>query len=108
MLATTDSPRTSRTRRRTGPFTLEASDITGTHRLQLTDVDPATPAGVVASGLAARMLLPESIPWVLRDELNGAYLADDQPIGDQLNQDLDDEVTPKVSLTPRAHLGGAR
>jgi hypothetical protein len=47
-------------------FRFEAADVTGTHLIDARDVHRATPAGAVAQALAARMELPQNVPWALR------------------------------------------
>src|ERR1043166_10091903 len=85
--------------RNRNPFPFEARDVTGTHVLEARNVQPATPARAVATALAAQMALPRNVPWIIRDDLTGAVLADDKPIGEQI------ESGAKVVLSPRAHLG---
>jgi hypothetical protein len=109
MIAITELPKPRQRNGRNGRFSLEAQDVTGVHKMVINDLESSTPAGVVASALAARMMLPDTIPWVLRDEQSGAYLADELPIGDQLGERQEGEGDlPQVSITPRAHLGGGR
>lgn len=79
-------------------FSFDAADVTGTHELAVTDVQRSLPAGAVAKALAARMSLPENVPWSLHDA-QGAFLADDEPIGDQIAEGS------KVTLAPKTHLG---
>ena len=77
----------------------QARDVTGTHVLEARNVQPATPAGAVASALASRMALPANVPWILRNGSTGAVLEEETPIGDQL------QAGAKVVLSPKAHLG---
>ncbi len=86
--------------RRSSRFTFEAQDVTGTHALEARDVEQATPAGTVARALAAKMSLPDNVPWTLRDEQTGAYLEEARPIGEQIQSGA------RVQLTPKTHLGG--
>jgi hypothetical protein len=85
--------------RRGGTFHFEARDVTGTHVLQARGVNRATPASAVASTLAARMALPRTVPWMLRDDSTGAVLEADKPIGEQI------DAGSTLVLSPRAHLG---
>jgi hypothetical protein len=80
-------------------FSFEASDVTGTHQVVANDVQGALPAGAVARALAARMALPENVPWALRDDSTSAFLEDDKPIGQQLQRGA------RVTVTPKTHLG---
>src|SRR5436189_4793638 len=80
-------------------FSFEAADVTGMHRVVANDVQRSLPAGAVAKALAARMALPENVPWALRDEQTSAYLDDNKPIGEQL------QLGAKVTVTPKTHLG---
>ncbi len=89
-------------------FEIEAGDVTGYQSMRVPLSPPggagmplASPAGSVARALAARMRLPDDVPWILRDEATGSFLQEDRPIGDQLRPGC------KVVLTPKAHLGGA-
>lgn len=77
----------------------EARDVTGTHVIEARNVQPATPAGAVATALASRMALPPNVPWIMRNDSTGAVLEEERPIGDQL------EAGAKVVLSPKAHLG---
>ena len=81
-----------------GVFSFDAADVTGTHELSVTDLQRSLPAGAVAKALAARMSLPENVPWSLHDA-QGAFLADDEPIGEQISEGS------KVTLAPKTHLG---
>jgi hypothetical protein len=80
-------------------LSFEAGDVTGTHSVIANDVQRTLPAGMVAKALAARMSLPQNVPWALRNESTSAFLDDDKPIGDQLAPGA------KVTLTPKTHLG---
>lgn len=82
-----------------GVLSFEALDVTGTHRVVAEDVQRELPAGAVAKALAARMSLPENVPWGLRSDAS-VFLNDDQPIGDQI------EPGTSVTVTPKTHLGG--
>jgi hypothetical protein len=83
----------------TATLCLEATDVTGTHSVRVSDVQPAVPAGALASAIAARMSLPESVPWALRDDLSSMFLDDAAPIGEQIRSEA------HLTLTPRTHLG---
>jgi hypothetical protein len=84
---------------RRGMLHFEARDVTGTHVIEARNVQPATPAGAVATALASRMALPPNVPWIMRDDSTGAVLEEEKPIGDQL------EAGARVVLSPKAHLG---
>jgi len=77
-----------------------ATDVTGMHAVEVTEVPRDLPAGAVARSLAARMSLPDDVPWALRSDSSSAYLTDDVAIGDQIETDTD------VTVFPRSHLGG--
>jgi len=80
-------------------FSFEASDVTGTHQVLVEDVDRSLPAGAVARALAARMSLPQNVPWGLRENSNSEFLADEKPIGNQI------QPGASVTITPKSHLG---
>ena len=80
-------------------FTLEAVDITGTQRVVAEDIQRSLPAESVARALAARMALPQNVPWALRDDTTSAYLDDRSPIGEQLAPGA------QVTVVPKTHLG---
>jgi hypothetical protein len=80
-------------------LSFEAADVTGTNQLFVEDVDRSLPAGAVARALAARMSLPQNVPWGLRENSSSAFLADEQPIGNQIGP------WASVTLTPKSHLG---
>ena len=80
-------------------FHFLASDVTGTHHLEVSDIQGTLPAGAVARTLASRMALPADVPWALRDETTSAFLEDDLAIGDQVGTDA------RITITPKAHLG---
>ena len=99
MKVLTPTPAQAPARRRGGMLQFEARDVTGTHVLEARNVQPATPAGAVASALASRMALPANVPWIIRDDSTGAVLEEEKPIGDQI------ESGARVVLSPKAHLG---
>lgn len=80
-------------------FHFEAADVTGTHLVDARDVQRNTPAGAVAQALAARMGLPQNVPWALRDDRTGNYLDEQRAIGDQI------ESESRLTVHPKAHLG---
>ena len=80
-------------------FFLEADDVTGTQHVELRNLSRSTPVSAVTQTLAARMALPQNVPWALRRASNGEYL-EDRPIGEQV------ENGARVTMTPRTHLGG--
>ena len=77
-----------------------ATDVTGTHTVEATDVQWDLPAGAVARSIASKMALPGGTPWGLRSDRTSTLLDDDVAIGDQI--DTDTEIT----IFPRTHLGG--
>jgi hypothetical protein len=87
-------------------FQFDVSDVTGTHNLSVTlggdgrGLQHDLSAADVARALAARMALPDNVPWVLRDEASGAFLDEGRAIGEQLRPGS------KVTVTPKTHLGG--
>ncbi len=104
MILTEDPPVANNKAPRTDTVGFHARDITGTQEFDVTGINRATPAGAVANSLAARMALPSNVPWSLRSDRSGAWLRDDQPIGDQLIGEAEEE-SPSLTLTPKAHLG---
>jgi hypothetical protein len=83
----------------TATLTLEATDVTGTHTLEVSGVDESLSAGLLAQAIAARMELPQNVPWALRNDATGAYLEDNRAVGEQITTEA------KVSIVPKAHLG---
>ena len=83
----------------TGTVRFEASTVTGTETVAVSDVEATLPAGVVASVLAERLALPQNTPWALRDDTTSRYLEEDRPIGEQIGPDA------RLTVTPKAHLG---
>jgi hypothetical protein len=79
-----------------------ATDVTGTHTVEATDVQRNLPADAVARSIAARMGLPEDTPWGLRSDRTSALLDSDVAIGDQIESDTE------ITIFPRTHLGGGR
>jgi hypothetical protein len=82
-----------------GPFSFEAVDVTGSLRLVAEGVEPGMPAEAVARALAARMRLPQSVPWALRSDETSAFLDERRPIGEQLAPGA------QVTVVPKTHLG---
>jgi hypothetical protein len=82
-----------------GSTSFEVSDVTGMNRVLASDVQRSLPAGEVARALAVRMSLPDNVPWALRNESTSAFLQDDLPIGDQVQEGA------QVTITPKSHLG---
>ena len=81
-----------------GTFSFDTVDVTGTHEAHASDIDPSLPAEVVARALAARMALPQNVPWSLHDS-SGAFLDDNVSIGDQI------ESGETLTVAPKTHLG---
>ncbi len=77
-----------------------ATDVTGTHTVEATDVQPTLSAGAVARSIAAKFGLPGDVPWALRSDSTSAYLDEDVAIGDQIESDT------RITIFPRTHLGG--
>lgn len=77
-----------------------ATDVTGTHTLEATQVQPSLPAGAVARSVAEKLGLPMDVPWALRSDTTSAHLDDGVAIGDQIESDS------RVTIFPRTHLGG--
>ena len=90
---------TPETEREDADFRLHANDVTGTVSLDARDIQPSAPAGMIAEAMASRMQLPSNVPWMLRSDRTGAFLEEDQPIGDQI------ETGSRVVVTPKTHLG---
>jgi hypothetical protein len=103
MIVTTD-PVAAGPRRRNGTFRFHARDVTGTHDMEVTDIQRGTPSGAVAQSLAARMELPTNVPWSLRNDRTGVWLRDDVALDEQVKGDAEAQLT----LTPKTHLGGRR
>lgn len=82
-------------------FDFEAIDVTGTMTLHARDMKPSTPAGTAARAIAARMQLPSNVPWMLRSDQTGAFLEEEDAIGDQI------EAGERVVVTPKTHLGAS-
>ena len=79
-------------------FSLELSDVTGTHTVVAEDVQQSLPAGAIARAVASQFSLPENVPWSLHDD-RGAFLDDEKPIGDQV------QAGAKLWVSPKTHLG---
>lgn len=79
-------------------FHFEATDVTGHFQVHVTDIERGVRVATVAKALAARMSLPEAIPYTMFDS-RGAILADDQPIAEQI------KPGENVTLAPKTHLG---
>jgi hypothetical protein len=77
-----------------------ATDVTGTHTVEATDVQRTLPAGAVARSIADKFGLPGDVPWALRSDSTSAYLDEDVAIGDQIESDS------RITIFPRTHLGG--
>lgn len=80
-------------------FSFDASDVTGTYQVVAKDVQRGLPAKAVARALAARMSLPQNVPWTLLRDSQGAFLDDEISIGEQLSPG------EKVTVAPKTHLG---
>jgi len=80
-------------------LTFYATNVTGTQELPV-EVRRDLPAETVAQSLASLMSMPDNVPCVLRDDGSSSFLKDREPIGDQI------EPGTRVTVTPKAHLGG--
>lgn len=90
--------------KRNGAFRFHVRDVTGTHDLEVADIQRGIASGDVAQSLAARLELPTNVPWSLRDDRTGAWLRDDVALDEQVK----DAAEARLTLTPKAHLGGGR
>jgi hypothetical protein len=86
--------------RDTESLTIRAGNVTGTQDIPL-EISPDLSVRSVTDSIAHRMVLPTDVTWTLRDDSSSAFLDEDAPIGDQL------ERGAHVTITPKAHLGGA-
>ena len=102
-IVTTEAMAGAAHRRKNG-FRFHARDITGTHDVEVTDIQRGTPSGAVAQSLAARMELPTNVPWSLRNDRTGVWLRDDVALDEQVNGDSE----PQLTLTPKTHLGAGQ
>jgi hypothetical protein len=100
-IVTTD-PISAAPPRREDTFRFRARDITGTHNIEVLDIQRGTLSGTVAQSLAARMELPMNVPWALRNDHSGVWLRDDVALDEQVP--AEDEA--QLTLTPKTHLGG--
>ena len=91
---------TERAPERRGVLAFRAANVTSSQQIPV-EVSRSSSVSAVTSSIVDRMSLPDDVPWALRDDGSSAYLDDDRPIGDQL------EPGARVTITPRAHLGGA-
>ena len=80
-------------------YEVEAVDITGTNVVTMSKLNPSTTAQNLAGILASRLHLPTNIPWMLRSDRSGAFLEEDAPISDQIDN------KERVVLSPKTHLG---
>jgi hypothetical protein len=83
-----------------GLLAFQAANVTGTQQIPV-EVRPGSSVSDVTTSLVDIMSLPDDIPWALRDDGSSVYLDDARPIGEQL------KPGSRVTITPRAHLGGA-
>ena len=83
------------------PLCLQAEDVTGTKLIEFDGVDGHQLVREVAMSLAQEMDLPTNTPWALRDDTNARMLADDQPLGNQVDQNA------RLTVVPKSHLGRA-
>jgi len=81
-------------------FTLKAIDVTGTITLSTRDMNGPLRRRRRQT-IASRMQLPSNVPWGLRSDATGAFLSEDEAIGDQL------QTGDRVVVTPETHLGAA-
>ncbi len=79
-------------------LSFEAEDVTGNNHAAA-NVQASLPVSAITSSLVATMALPSSAPYGLRDEMTGAFLQDDRPIGEQIGPGA------RLTVTPKPHLG---
>lgn len=78
-----------------------ARTVTATKTLPV-EVEPELPAEAVARAVAELLSMPADTPWALREDDTAAFLDGDRPIGEQIQSGA------RITLTPKAILGGAR
>jgi hypothetical protein len=83
-------------------FDFDVTDVTRSRPMRARNVPRSIPAGIIARSLAARLRLPDNVPWTLRDDSTSVFLDEGRAIGEQIQQDS------KVTLTPMTHLGSVR
>jgi hypothetical protein len=81
------------------PLAFVASDVTGLRRLEFDSIDGHRPAGEVAMSVASAMDLPTNVPWSLRDQKRARMLAQESPLGGQI------DTGSELVVIPRSHLG---
>lgn len=81
------------------PLAFVATDVTGLRRLEFDSIDGHRPAGEVAMSVASAMDLPANVPWSLRDQKRARMLAQDAPLGGQI------DTGTELVVIPRSHLG---
>ncbi len=82
-----------------GVLAFRAANVTGTQQIPV-EVASSWSVSAVTSSIVDRMSLPDDVSWALRDDGSSAYLDDERTIGDQI------EPGTRITITPRAHLGG--
>jgi hypothetical protein len=80
---------------------VRASTVTGTSSVLL-DVDRGTRVGDLSRAISARLNLPESSTYSLREATRGEYFDDEASIGDMARNG---ESELELEASPRAHLG---
>ena len=100
----TTEPVAAAPRKRNGTFRFHARDVTGSHEMDVTDIQRGTLSGAVAQTLAQRMSLPVNVPWSLRDDRTGVWLRDDVALDEQVTEQEEAQLT----LTPKSHLGARK
>jgi hypothetical protein len=80
-------------------ISFEVTNCTGTETVRVSG-QTSLPAGAIADAVVAKMSLPPNTPWALRDDNQGVFLDDEKPIGEQMSPGA------KLTITPKAHLGG--
>lgn len=81
------------------PLAFVATDVTGLRRLEFDAIDGHRPAGEVAMSVASAMDLPTNVPWSLRDQKRARMLAQESPLGGQI------DTGSELVVIPRSHLG---
>jgi hypothetical protein len=82
-------------------FQFLARNVTATKTLEV-EVTSELRAEEVARSVAELLSMPADTPWALREDDTASFLDGDRPIGEQIRPGA------RVTLTPKAHLGGTR
>ena len=84
-------------------FQFTATDVTGNTFMLTTDIQPELPAGPAAATLAARMQLPDNVPYTLRNESTSVYL--DETLLGTVTADAEGlwQLAPDSPVAPGLH-----